>query len=189
MVYNSLSTVSGVEDEGAGDASAPPKIVIIWKFGQNLLIFGQNFWKSEQDPQISRKYLWKFGQQWGPTLFYFKKLSPNVCRKTSEDHFLKGRTKNGRQKLHKNFLGKFRKIWAKILCTPKNVIAPTPMSTASLFWFLVETQQKCFLLFNFIQNIKNKVVKTNMIINMFSGRILSVFMKLRTFHNVYSLSR
>jgi len=29
VVYNSLSTVSGVEDEGAGDASAPPKIVII----------------------------------------------------------------------------------------------------------------------------------------------------------------
>jgi len=24
-------------------------------------------------------------------------------------------------------LGKFGKIWAKILCTPKNLIAPTPM--------------------------------------------------------------
>jgi len=29
VVYNSLSTVSGVGGEGAGDASAPPKIVII----------------------------------------------------------------------------------------------------------------------------------------------------------------
>jgi len=35
--------------------------------------------------------------------------------------------KNGRQKLHDNFLGKFGKFCAKILCTPKNLLAPTPM--------------------------------------------------------------
>jgi len=60
-------------------------------------------------------------------LLYFKKLSPNVCRKTSEDHFLKGHTKKRSAKVAQNFLGKFGKIWAKILCTPKNLIAPTPM--------------------------------------------------------------
>jgi len=28
--------------------------------------------------------------------------------------------------LHDNFFGKFEKIWAKILCTPNNLLAPTP---------------------------------------------------------------
>ena len=120
--FNSTYSIlfSGVGGGGAGGASAPPNILIIWKFGQNP-------WKSEQNPQISRKNLWKFGQKWRPMLLYFKKLSPNVCRKTSEDHFLKGHTKKRSAKVAQNFLGQFGKIWAKILCTPKNLIAPTPM--------------------------------------------------------------
>ena len=32
--------------------------------------------------------------------------------------------------MHKNFLGKFGKIWAKLLFTPKNLLAPTPMRGA-----------------------------------------------------------
>jgi len=62
-------------------------------------------------------------------LLDLKILAPNVCRKTSEDHFVKGHTKNGRQKLHKNFVGTLGNIWAKILCTSKNLLVPTPMSS------------------------------------------------------------
>jgi len=127
-----IKSTSGVGGGGAGGASAPPNILIIWKFGQNPLKFGQNPWKSEQNPQISRKNLWKFGQKWRPMLLYFKQLSPNVCRKTSEDHFLKGHTKKRSAKVAQNFLGQFGKIWAKILCTPKNLIAPTPMKSTNL---------------------------------------------------------
>jgi len=54
-------------------------------------------------------------------------MAPNICRKTSKDHFLEATPKNGRQNVHDNFLGKFGKGWAKILCTPKNSLAPTPM--------------------------------------------------------------
>jgi len=62
-------------------------------------------------------------------LLYFKKLSPNVCRKTSEVHFLKGDIKKRSAKAAQKLLGKLGKIWAKILCTPKNLLAPTPMAT------------------------------------------------------------
>jgi len=54
-------------------------------------------------------------------------MAPNVCRKTGEGHFLEVRPKHGRKNLPDNFLGKFGKIWAKILCTPKNVLAPAPV--------------------------------------------------------------
>jgi len=54
-------------------------------------------------------------------------MAPNTCRKTSEDHFFEVTPNNGPQKLEDNFLGKFGKIRAKILCTLKNLFAPTPM--------------------------------------------------------------
>jgi len=57
----------------------------------------------------------------------FQKMGPNVYRETSKDHFLKVTPKKGRRKLRDNFLGKFGKICAKILCTPKNLLAPTPV--------------------------------------------------------------
>jgi len=41
--------------------------------------------------------------------------------------FLEVTPKNGPRKLEANFLGKFGKIWAKILCTPQNLLAPTRM--------------------------------------------------------------
>jgi len=59
------------------------------------------------------------------------KMPPSVCRKGSEDHFLEVTPRNGRQNLHDNFLGKFRKIWAEILFTPKNLLAPAPMLTVT----------------------------------------------------------
>ena len=111
---------SGVGGGSAGGASAPPNISTFWKFGQNP-------WKSEQNPQISRKNLWKFWQKWRPKLFYLKKLSPQRLQDNKWRPFFKGHTKKRSAKLHKNFLGKIGKIWAKILCTPKNLIAPTPM--------------------------------------------------------------
>jgi len=58
-------------------------------------------------------------------------MVPNVCRKTSKDHFLEVTPKIDLQNLH-NFLGKFGKIWAKILCTPKNSLAPIPMTQSYL---------------------------------------------------------
>jgi len=59
-------------------------------------------------------------------------MAPNICRKTSEDDFLEITPKNSPQKLEDNFLGKFGKIWAKILCTRKNLLAPTPMHQAGV---------------------------------------------------------
>jgi len=41
--------------------------------------------------------------------------------------------KTGRKKLHDNILGMFGKIWAKFLCTPKNLLAPTPMVLMFLY--------------------------------------------------------
>jgi len=53
------------------------------------------------------------------SLKIWAKMAPNVFRKTRVDHFLDATSKNGRHMLNNNFLGKFGKIWAKILCTSK----------------------------------------------------------------------
>jgi len=55
-------------------------------------------------------------------------MTPNICRKTSEDHFLEVTPKDSPKKLEDNFLCKFGIIWTKIHCTPKNLLAPTPMA-------------------------------------------------------------
>jgi len=65
------------------------------------------------------------------------KMALNVFRKTSEVHVLEVTPKNRSAKLHNKFLGKFEKIWAKILCTPKNLLAPTPILSLNSFHFLV----------------------------------------------------
>jgi len=66
-------------------------------------------------------------------LFDFKKWHPTFAQKHFFEvipkkgfHDLSGK-KNCRQKLHKNFSGKFQEIRAKIFRTTKNLIAPTPM--------------------------------------------------------------
>jgi len=66
------------------------------------------------------------------SLKIWAKMAPNVCRKIGEDHFFVVTPKNGWQKLH-NFLGKnCTTFWAKILRTPKNLLAPTPMNRRQL---------------------------------------------------------
>jgi len=64
----------------------------------------------------------KYEQKWSPTCFDLKKWSHEEC-------FFGGHPKYGlhTQKVAKYFSGKFEEIWAKILRTPKNLPAPTPM--------------------------------------------------------------
>jgi len=51
-------------------------------------------------------------------------MGPNVCRKTSEDHFFGSHTKETVGKVARQHFGN---VWAKIFCNPKNFLAPTPM--------------------------------------------------------------
>ena len=101
-------------------ASTPIKVLICWNSEQNLWISGQNLWKS-----------W---QKWRPTLFDFK------WRRTFAEKHKKtvfgGHPKWGLHdlwgtrfvgKVAQNFSSKFWKIRAKILRTPTNFPAPTPM--------------------------------------------------------------
>jgi len=77
--------------------------------------------KIPENPNKIPKYLGKIPENLG-------KMAPKVCRKTREDPvFGRSHHKNRRQKLHDNVFGKFGKIWAKIFCTPKNLLAPTTM--------------------------------------------------------------
>ena len=97
--------------------------------GAQVQAHPQKFWFVENPGKIPvnlNKILENMGKN-GAQRCLTLKMAPNVCRKISEEHFLEVIPKNGRQKLHDNFLGKFGKIWAKILCTPKNMPAPTPM--------------------------------------------------------------
>ena len=116
----------------AGGASAPPKVLVCqksgkhpWKFGKILKILAKT---------LSRENPWKPGQKLCPTLFDFKKWRPTFAEQEMKTFFWMSHPKRSswslwvyicRQKLHKNVLGKFGKIRAKILCTPKNLLAPT----------------------------------------------------------------
>jgi len=71
ILVTSSQLTSGVEGRGA---SAPKSFDLL---------------------KIRAKFL-KFGQKWRPTLFDFKKMAPNVCRKTNEG-FSRGHTKKGIQ--------------------------------------------------------------------------------------------
>jgi len=55
-------------------------------------------------------------------------MATKVRRKTSENHFFEVTTQKRPAKFHDNILGKFGKIWAKIRCIPKNLLASTPMA-------------------------------------------------------------
>jgi len=82
---------------------------------------------------ILEKFL-KIWAKWRPTLFDFKKWRPRFAEKQVKTIFGGSHHKNGRQKLHDNFFVKFAKLWAKILCTPKNLLAPTPMCQTINNW-------------------------------------------------------
>jgi len=89
--------------------------------------------------------LWtKFLKIWVKPLKILEKMATNVCRKTQKHMktFFGGHTKKGlhnlcgricRQKLYKNFSGKFGEIRAKILRTPKILPSPIPVITCH-FW-------------------------------------------------------
>ena len=125
--YGRCMILGGFGSGGAGGASAPPKKLICWKFGQNLLKFGQileNLGKIPENPNKIPKFLEKIPENLGKSAaqrcFTSKNSPPTFAKKQVKTIFWKVTLKNGRKKLHKNFLGKFGKIWAKILCTPKN---------------------------------------------------------------------
>ena len=95
-------------------ASAPLKVLICWNFALNP---------------------WKSWQKWHPTLFDFIKWRPTFAEKHKKTVF-GGHPKWGLHdlwgtrfvgKVAQNFSGKFWKIRAKILRTPTNLPAPTPM--------------------------------------------------------------
>ena len=54
-------------------------------------------------------------------------MAPNVCRKTSENHYFGGHTKKRSAKCARQIFAQVWEIWAKIFCTPQNLLAPTPM--------------------------------------------------------------
>jgi len=108
---------------GGGVASAPPKVVICWKSGQNHWKFWQDLWKSGQNPWRSRKT----GAQ---RCFTSKNNAQRLQR--NKWHFLGGDTKKCLHDLRgKQFVGKspttifwasLGKFGQKSFAPPKNCL-------------------------------------------------------------------
>jgi len=75
---------------------------------------------------ISAKSL-KIWAKMAPNVLRLQKMAPNVCRKTSEDHVWISHHKTVAKSCATTYWAGFGKIWAKIFCTPKTLLAPTPM--------------------------------------------------------------
>jgi len=107
---------------GVGCVSAPPKVLIWWKFGKksrgNLGKSVQTFTKSLKIWANSRKY----EQEWRPT-------APKIT----------WRAFFWRSLFMEFFSGTFGRIRAKILRTPKKLPAPSPMCCTTtdleIFWY------------------------------------------------------
>jgi len=120
-------------------------LYVQWCRRQRVQAHPQKFWFVEnpgkipenlgnipENPKKIPKYLGKIPENLGKNGAQRCLTSTNgvpVLQKSSKwrPFIWRSHHKNGRQKLHDNFLGKFGKIWAKILCTRKNLLFPTTM--------------------------------------------------------------
>jgi len=120
---------------GCGGCNRTPKILIWWKFVQNLRKFvhicksSQNcctcfdftkFWKSCINLVIFGQLKGNLGKFWWNLVFKLPQFEKK-CAQWNAVVF------SWRSFSLDSFSGKFAEIWAKILCTPKNLPAPTPM--------------------------------------------------------------
>ena len=63
---------TGVGGGGAGGATAPPKVLIRWKFGKKPIESGKNPLKSGKNLCEPSQTFWKYKQKWRPTCFDLK---------------------------------------------------------------------------------------------------------------------
>jgi len=98
----------------------PQKFLFVENSGE----IPENLDNNYENPNEILKYLGKIPENLGKhgaqrflTKSCTQRLQRNKCR-----HFLRSHQKNGR-----HFIGKFRKIWVKIFCIPKDLLAPTPI--------------------------------------------------------------
>ena len=85
MVENSLlldSPSHWCRRRGCRWCNLPPKVLIWWKSGQNLIKSRQNSLKSGQNLWGRSKTPWKSEKKWHPTCFDLKIMAPEMTRKT-----------------------------------------------------------------------------------------------------------
>jgi len=108
---------SGVGGGVQGVQAHPQKFWFVENPGKIL----ENFGNIPENPNKIPKYLGQIPENLG------KNGAPVLQKNKWRPFIWMSHHKNGRQKLHYNFLGKFGKIWAKILCTRKNLLFLRPM--------------------------------------------------------------